>query len=379
MFRSFKIRLYPTKKQEQLMWKHIHCCRYIWNYMIDLQENLYNKGEKHLSAFSMMNRLKPLKNDGEHGWLYEVSNKSLQIVCKDLEQSYQLFFRKKAKFPKFKSRKKSKYSFPICSEQLYFKDMNVLNVQKVGKVKYKTDFNFPFGTGYKYINARISYINNKWILSFSIECENQTLQLTDKFMGIDLGIKELAVVAFGEERLTFNNINKSKKIRNLKQKLKHLQRRISRKYEANRNGMKYVKTNNIVKLENELRKIYIKISNIRNNYINQTTHMLVSMLPSRVVMEDLNVKDMMNNRYLSKYIQEQCFGEFSRQMEYKCERYGIEFIKADRFYPSSKTCSACGSVKHNLKLSDRTYVCESCGLVIDRDYNAAINLSRYIV
>ena len=107
--------------------------------------------------------------------------------------------------------------------------------------------------------------------------------------------------------------------------------------------------------------------------------MLVSMLPSRVVMEDLNVKDMMNNRHLSKYIQEQCFGEFSRQMEYKCERYGIEFIKADRFYPSSKTCSACGSVKHNLKLSDRTYVCESCGLVIDRDYNAAINLSRYIV
>ena len=152
-----------------------------------------------------------------------------------------------------------------------------------------------------------------------------------------------------------------------------------KKYEVSKknNGGKYIKTENIKRNEDRLRKIYAKMSNIRLNYIHQTTHKLISMLPMSVTMEDLNVSGMMKNKYLSKHIQEQCFFEFIRQMRYKCKWNGIVFQQVDRFYPSSKTCSCCGAIKKDLKLSDRTFVCSECGLSIDRDFNAAINLSKY--
>lgn len=184
-----------------------------------------------------------------------------------------------------------------------------------------------------------------------MECENQTPILTDKSMGIDLGIKDLAVIEYDGEPIVFHNINKSKKMRLLNKRLKHLQRDISRKYEANRIGNKYVKTKNIEKQETKLRKLYAHITNIRQNYIHQTTHKLVSLLPQRVVMEDLNVSGMMKNKHLSKAVQEQCFYEFIRQMKYKCEWNGIEFVQVDRFYPSSKTCSNCGCIK-NVMIAD---------------------------
>lgn len=377
MIKSYKIRLYPTKEQEASMWRHINCCRYIWNYMLAHQQELYKQGEKHLSAFSMINLLKPLKNDGEHGWLYEVSNTSLQRICSDLDKAYQSFFEKTSGFPKFKSRKRSKKAFPV-RETLWFSETHVA-IEKFGKIRYKTDFELPFGRGCKFSNPRISNVNGKWMLSFGIECENQTPKLTDISMGIDLGIKELAIAEFGGEKIIFHNINKSRKVKLLQKKVKHMQRAVSRKYENNKAGNRFVKTNNIMKEEAKLRKLYARITNIRTNYIHQVTHTLVSKLPARVVMEDLNIRGMMKNWHLSKAIQEQCLGEFLRQVRYKCEWNGIEFIQADRFYPSSKTCSCCGEIKSDLKLSDRTYVCKSCGLVIDRDYNAAINLSRYAV
>lgn len=379
MIKSFKIRLYPTKSQEQLMWKHVGACRFIWNYMLETQQKNYEQGGCYLSAFSMINLLKPLKNDGEHDWLYEVSSTSLQRICQDVNEAYQRFFRKQAGYPKFKSRKRAKLAFPLNAEYLYFADSQTVQVQKLGRVKYKTDFDLPFGRCVKFMNPRISYIKGKWMLSFGMECENQAPVLTDKPMGIDLGVKDLAVAEFDGEMLQFHNINKSKQMRALKKRLLHTQRSISRKYEQNRVGNKYAKTKNIEKAEAKLRKIYARMSNIRNNYIHQTTHRLVSLRPCMVVMEDLNVRGMMKNRHLSKAIQEQCFHEFLRQMQYKCEWNGIELVQADRFYPSSKTCSGCGMVKDDLKLSDRTYRCQCCGLVIDRDYNAAINLSRYIV
>lgn len=377
MIKSYKIRIYPTKAQEQLMRKHIGACRYVWNYMLDYQQKLYEAGEKHLSAFSMIKLLTPLKNDGEHNWLYEVSNASLQTVCRDLHGAYDGFFKKRSGFPKFKSRKRSKPNFPARCDVLYFASEQLVNIEKLGKVKYKTDFALPIGRGHKFSNPRISFVNGKWMLSFGMECENQALVLTDKSMGIDLGIKDLAVAEFDGEPLIFHNINKSKRMCQLRQKLKRKQRGISRKYEANRNGNRFVKTRNIEKEEAELRKLHARITNIRTNYIHQTTHKLISLLPCKVVMEDLNVQGMMKNRHLSKAIQEQCFFEFIRQMKYKCEWNGIEFVQVNRFYPSSKTCSCCGSIKHDLKLFDRTYHCDSCGVVIDRDYNAAINLSRY--
>lgn len=376
MIKSYKVRIYPTKQQEELMWKHIGSCRFIWNYMLDKQNALHERGEKHLSAFDMNNILKPLKNDGEHEWLYDVSNTSLQKSCQDLQKAYEKFFRRQGGFPKFKSKKRSKNSFPI-RESIWF-DGKTVHIEKVGKVKYKTDFNLPVGRGDKLSNPRIVYKSNKWILSFGVECENQAYELSDKTMGIDLGIKDLAVVSYGDEQIVFHNINKSKKVRNLKRMLRHTQKTISRKYEANRQGNRFVKTNNIIKEEEKLRHLYDRLTNIRNNYLHQTTHTLVSLLPYRIVMEDLNVRGMMKNRHLAKAIAEQCFNEFIRQMQYKSAWRGIEFVQADRFYPSSKTCSQCGCIKKDLKLRDRMYVCDECGFTIDRDYNAAINLMRYV-
>lgn len=379
MIKSYKIRLYPTKEQEQLMWKHIGSCRFIWNWMLAKQEELYKQGEKHLSAFDMMNLLTPLKKQDEYSWLKEVSNTSLKDICRDLDKAYKMFFKKTSGFPKFKSRKKSKPNFPIRTDTLYFKDDKVLNIEKIGKVKYKTDFAFEYGKGTcKFTNARVSYINGKWMLSFGMEYENQARELNDVSMGIDLGVKDLAIVEYNGEPLVFHNINKSKQMRELGKRIRHMQRSIFRKYETNRTGKKYNKTKNIEEQEERLRKLRARQSNIRRNYTHQTTHKLVSLLPKRIVMEDLNVRGIMKNRHLSKAVQEQCFYEFIRQMEYKCAWNGIELVKADRFYPSSKTCSGCGCIKKYLKLSDRTYHCDDCGLTIDRDYNAAINLSRYV-
>ena len=239
---------------------------------------------------------------------------------------------------------------------------------------YKTNYNIPIGKGHKFINPRVSYINNKWILSFGMECESQAPVLTDSPMGIDLGIKETATVAFNDECLCFHNINKSRTIRRLERKLKHLQRNVSRKYRTNGS---FQKTSNIIKAENKVRRLQYHLANIRLNYTHQTTHELVSKLPCRVVMEDLNVSGMMKNKHLSKAIAQQTFYEFIRQMKYKCEWKSIQFLQVDRFYPSSKTCSKCGSIKTDLKLSDRIFVCPDCGFEIDRDYNAAINLMRY--
>ena len=376
MIKSYKVRIYPTKEQKASIWQHIGSCRYIWNYMLAYQQELYERGEKHLSAFSMINLLKPLKNDGEHEWLYDVSAATLQRVCQDLASAYERFFKKTSGFPKFKSRKRSKPAYPV-REAIWFSEKCV-TVEKIGKVRYRTDFALPLGRGHKFSNPRISYVNGKWLLSFGIECENQAPILTDKNMGIDLGVKDLAIAEYEGEQIVFHNINKSCQMRTLNKKLKYLQRSISRKYEVNRKDNRYTRTRNIERDENRLRKLHARITNIRTNYIHQCTHKLISLLPQRVVMEDLNVQGMMKNRHLSKAVQEQCFYEFRRQMQYKCEWNGIELVLADRFYPSSKTCSCCGNIKRDLKLSDRVYKCDVCGAVIDRDYNAAINLSRYV-
>lgn len=377
MIKGFKIRIYPTKEQEKLIWKHIGACRFVWNYMLDLQIERHKNGEKHLSGFDMIKLLTPLKQNEEYVWLREVSNTSLQRTCSTLAEDYNGFFKMRSSFPRFKSRKRSKPSFPVCCEKFYFDD-NTVQIQKLGRVKYKSDFEFPQGREHKFSNVRISFINEKYMLSFGMECENQAPKLTDNVMGIDLGVKDLAVVACGDKQLVFHNINKSKQVRELKRKLRHTQRTISRKYEASkaRTG-RYEKTRNIEREENKLRKLHARLTNIRHNYLHQTTARLISMLPARVVMEDLNVTGMMKNKHLSKAIAEQCFYEFIRQMRYKCEWNGIEFIQAPRFYPSSKACSCCGSIKRDLKLSERTYVCPDCGFTIDRDLNAAINLSRY--
>lgn len=377
MIKTYRIRLYPTKEQESLMWQHIGACRYVWNWMLAKQRELYEQGGKYLSAFSMMNLLPSLKNDGEHGWLYNVSAKTCQIICRDLDKAYKEFFAKRQGFPRFKSRKRNRLSFPVCNEKMSIASNTVMQIQKLGRIKCRIDNRLNADATYKFFNARITYKNGKWIMTVGIESESQVPELTDKSMGIDLGVKDSAIVAFGSEKIVFPNINKGRQIRLLQKRIKHLQRSASRKYEANKTGNKYHKTKNIERCEEKIRKLYAKITNIHTNYIHQSTSKLIKLLPCRVVMEGLNVKGMMKNRHLSKAVQEQCLSEWIRQMQYKCAWNGIEFIQANRFYPSSKTCSNCGCIKHDLKLSDRTFICNECGFTIDRDYQAALNLMRY--
>ena len=397
MIKGCKTRLFPTKDQEEKLWEHIHAARFVWNWGLDYEMELFRNGEKHLSAYSLRKVLTRAKKTEKLAWLNTVSSHTLSIALLDLGAAYDRFFANKpAKFskrkiekaartgknlspyalekhPKFKSKKDNKFKFPVRHDSVYFTD-GCVNIEKIGKVKYRGDRDLPQGrNACKVANPRIKFENNKWILSFGMERDNQAPILTDKSLGIDLGISELAVASFGGEKIVCHNINKSKRVRTLEHKKKHVQRVISRKYRTNGN---YAKTKGVVKYEAILRKIDSKLSNIRKNYTHQTTHRFTSLLPCRVVMEDLNVQGMMKNWHLAKAIQQQCWSEFIRQMKYKCEWSGIEFVQVGRFYPSSKTCSCCGEIKTDLKLKDRVFRCD-CGLVIDRDFNAAINLERY--
>ena len=376
MLKGFRIRIYPTKEQEDLIYKHINQCRFILNYMLNVCNERYQKYHETPRAYDLIRLIRPLKQKEEYKWLYETSGTSQQIVCQDLDKAFRNMFCHISRHPKFKSKKTSKLSYPVCTD-IYFNETKVY-IQKLGKVKYKTDLQISFGKNNKFKNPRISNKLGKWFLTFSMECENQTLPLTESNIGIDLGVKKLAICVYNDEPLVFHNINKSKKVKNLRKRIICLQRNISRKYEQNKQGNKFVKTNNIIREEEKLRKLYAKVSNINDNYIHQITHKIIALLPKRVVMEDLNIQGMMKNHHLAKAIQEQNFYKFITYMKYKCEWNGIEFVQVPRFYPSSKTCSSCGIINTNLKLSDRIYKCE-CGLEIDRDFNAAINLSRYVI
>ena len=344
--------------------------------MLAEQKRRYDLGEKHMSAFDMNKAITALKQREGMEWMSEISVHTFYRACDDLAAAFTNFFSKHASYPRFKSKKYSKPSFPLRDDvgHLWFTETYV-QVPKVGKVKYQTGYNISKGRQCKFSNPRIQLApNGKWILTVCVERESQASILTDKPMGIDVGVKDLAIVAFGDEQFVFHNINKSKRVRTLERKQRHIQRAISRKYHTNGS---YEKTRQIQKYERILRDILFRLTNIRSDYTHKTTHALASMLPQTVVMEDLNVSGMMKNRHLAKAIKDQCLYEFIRQMQYKCEERGIEFVQVSRFYPSSKTCSNCGAIKRDLKLSERTFVCPECGLRIDRDYNAALNLMRY--
>ena len=241
--------------------------------------------------------------------------------------------------------------------------------------------------GKKYSNPRISFDGKYWYLSIAYEILESNCKLTDESIGIDLGVKDLAICSNGK---IYKNINKSKKVRKLKKKLKREQRKASRKLESNTKSYKIIKgyrypvysrplseCKNFQKQQKKIKLLHRKLANIRNNYLHQTTTEIVKTKPSRIVMETLNVKGMMKNKHLAGAIQEQKFYEFKRQVSYKCQKYRIALVEVPTFYPSSKTCSCCGCIKRDLKLSDRIYRCNECGLVIDRDFNASLNLANY--
>ena len=373
MIKAVKIRLFPTKEQEILMFKFCGVMRFAYNWGRARWEELYKQGLEPSKAKIKKEFNNTIKKQEDYKWLKEVSGQITSQAFDDLDKAYKNFFKGLAKYPRFKTKRKSRKSFYVRYDRLYFKG-NAVNIEKIGKVKYKTNYDIPILPNYN--NPRCHFDGKYWYLTLGFEHnENQVELNKDLSIGIDLGVSNLAIVNCLDKPI--KNINKSTKVRKLKKKLKRLQRQVSRKYEANREGCKFNKTNNIIKLEKVIKLVYRKLSNIRANHIHQATNMIIKLRPYRVVMENLNISGMLKNKHLSKTIQEQGFYEFIRQIQYKCKFNGIEFVQADKFYPSSKTCSCCGNVKKDLKLKDRMYVCDICGLEIDRDKNASINLGNY--
>jgi putative transposase len=364
-----KVRLYPTKEQEQKLWQSVGTARFIYNWTLARQEENYKNGGKFISDNYLRKELTILKKT-ELNWLNEVSNNVAKQAVKDGCEAYKKFFKGLADKPRFKNRRKSKPSFYNDTSKLKVKESSVL-IEKVGWINTKKNL-LPMNC--KYTIPRISFDGKYWFIAVGIEKEPPVVELTNESIGIDVGIKDLAICSNG---ITFKNINKTRVVKQLEKRLCRLQRRVSRKYLKNKEGSKFVKTSNVIKIEKQIKLLHRKLANIRSNHNHQATNKIVKTKPSRVVMETLNIKGMMKNRHLSKAIAKQCLYEFKRQMKYKCEFNGIEFVEADRWYPSSKTCSECGHIKPKLSLSVRTYICEECGCVINRDYNASVNLSRY--
>ena len=373
MIKSIKIRLSPTKEQEELMFQSVGIARFAYNWGLSKWEEMYKEGIKPSKAKIRKEFNNSIRKNDDFKWLYNVSGQITAQAFADLEDAYKNFFDGLAQRPKFKNKKKSKKSFYVRYDAIKFSN-NRVNMEKIGKVKYSSNYKIPKLD--KYTNPRCHFDGKYWYLTFGFEHgESQASLNEDLSIGIDLGISHLAIVNHLDNPI--KNINKSKEVRRLKKKLKRLQRQVSRKYEMNKKGSKFVKTNNIIKLERQIKLVHRRLNNIRNNHIHQATSKIIKLNPYRVVMESLNVSGMMKNKHLAEKIAEQKFYEFKRQMKYKCQFNKIEFALADRWYPSSKSCCHCGSIKKDLKLSDRTYTCNVCGLVIDRDKNASINLGNY--
>ena len=374
MITALRVRLEPNKKQMSKLFQSAGVARWAYNWTLGKQEENYKNGGKFIKNGELRKELTQLKQTEDLKWLNAYSNNITKQAIKDACDAYYKYFKGLSGKPKFKSRRKSPPKFYQDTEKIKFKDGKV-RLEKIGWVKLSEKNRIP--EDIKYTNPRVKFDGVHWYVSVGIEVEKKPVELTGCSIGIDVGVKELAVCSNIEE--AYKNINKTKKLRKIEKKLKRLQRKVSNKYEKNKEGRSYVKTGNIIKLEKNIKKLHRRLGNIRTDYRHKVTTEIVKTKPSRIVMENLNISGMMKNKHLSKAIQQQGLYEFSKFIKYKAERQGTEFVEADKWYPSSKTCSECGYVKAKLSLSEREFRCECCGAVIDRDKNASINLSRYKV
>ena len=371
----------PNNKQLTKLFQYAGCSRFAYNWAVAREQENHKQGNKFLSDCDLRKEFTQLKKQENYKWLNKISNNVAKQAIKDACNSYKRFFKGLSKYPKFKSKKNSKQSFYQDNVIIKFTETHVKiegfaisrkkNKQKLNWIKLCEKGRIP--TNCKYRNPRITYDGLHWWVSVSVELDDNTDIPINEGIGIDLGIKDLAICSDGNK---YPNINKTTKVKRLEKKKRMLQRSISRKYNMNKEGERYKKTRNIIKGEHKLLKVIKRLTNIRHNYLHQTTSEIIKRKPSFICIEDLNVSGMMKNKHLSKAIQQQGFYEFRRQIEYKAKWNNIPVILADRFFPSSKLCSCCGEIKKDLRLSDRIYKCD-CGNIIDRDYQASLNLKQY--
>jgi len=359
IYKSFKVKLNPNNKQKTLFKQYAGTARFVYNWALDLLQKDHKSEKKIKPSAITLHKLLVIKKNNEFNWMKEISKWCPQNSLRNLETAYKKFFKKQNSFPKFK-KKGQRDSFTLDASIII--KGNKIKLPKIGWIKLKEHNYIPEG---KPKSATISLMADRWFVSVKYETEIEQKQYENTIIGVDLGIKSLAVCSDGEI------FESPRKLKNKEDQLKLLQRKLSRQQKGSN-------SRNITK--KRLAKVHFNISNHRKDILHKATSCLAKTKSNKtIVIEDLNVKGMLKNHNLAKAISNIGFHEFRRQLEYKCAWYGKELIVADRFYPSSKLCSCCGNKKDELELKDRTYICDNCGLKIDRDLNASINLEQYTV
>ena len=375
LLKSFKTEINPTEEQKARIRKTIGTCRYVYNFYLGHNKALHDNGEKFMTgkSFSLWLNNEYIPNNPDKTWIREVYSKAVKKSIEDGCTAFTRFFKHQSDFPKFKKKGKSdvKMYFVRNNPKDCQCERHRLKIPTLGWVRIKEKGYIPTTKdGYMIRSGTVSVKAGKFYVSVLVEIPDVNIDNnSNEGIGIDLGLKDFAIISNGK---TYRNINKSAGLKKLEKQLIREQRSLSRKYENLKKGESTQRAN-IQKQKLKVQKLHHKMDNIRTDYINKTIAEIVKTKPSYITIEDLNVKGMMKNRCLSKAVASQKFYEFRTRLKAKCDENGIELRVADRFYPSSKTCHHCGSVRKNLKLSDRIYRCE-CGYVADRDFNAALNL-----
>ena len=375
LLKSFKTEINPTEEQKARIRKTIGTCRYVYNFYLGHNKALHDNGEKFMTgkSFSLWLNNEYIPDNPDKTWIREVYSKAVKKSIEDGCTAFTRFFKHQSDFPKFKKKGKSdvKMYFVRNNPKDCQCERHRLKIPTLGWVRIKEKGYIPTTKdGYMIRSGTVSVKAGRFYVSVLVEIPDINIDNnSNEGIGIDLGLKDFAIVSNGK---TYRNINKSAGLKKLEKQLIREQRSLSRKYENLKKGESTQRAN-IQKQKLKVQKLHHKMDNIRTDYINKTIAEIVKTKPSYITIEDLNVKGMMKNRCLSKAVASQKFYEFRKRLKAKCDEKGIELRVADRFYPSSKTCHHCGSIRKNLKLSDRIYRCE-CGYVADRDLNAALNL-----
>ena len=375
MLKSFKTEINPTQEQKSTINRTIGTCRYVYNFYIAYNKELHDNGKKFMTgkSFSVWLNNEYIPNHPDKAWIKEVYSKAVKKSIEDGCTAFTRFFKHQSGFPKFKKKGRSdvKMYFVKNNPKDCACERHRSKIPTLGWVRLKEKGYIPATKdGWKIKSGTVSIKAGRYYVSVLVEIpDTQAVDHSNDGIGIDLGLKDFAILYNGK---TYKNINKSARIKKLEKQLRRAQRCLSRKYENLKKG-EVTQRANIQKQKLKVQKLHHKIDNIRTDYINKIIAEIVKTKPSYITIEDLNVSGMMKNRHLSKAVASQKFSEFRTRLKAKCDDNGIELRIADRFYPSSKLCHCCGRIRKDLKISDRIYRC-ACGYVEDRDFNASLNL-----
>ncbi|MDY5986189.1 MAG: transposase [Lachnoclostridium sp.] len=382
LLRSYKTELKPTVEQKQAIDRTIGVCRFVYNFYIAHNKEIYEKENRFVTGidFSVWLNNEFIPNHPDYTWIREVSSKAVKQSIMDADSAFRRFFKHQAGFPKFKKKgvNEPKMYFVKTDKKAVIRcERHRIKIPTIGWVRLKEKGYIPTDPE-KYVirSGAVSKRAGRYYVSVLVETDEVAERpvLTKEGLGIDLGLKEFAALSNGD---VFRNINKSSAIKKLEKKLKREQKALSRKLEAKKRNQKNQEGgsySNIEKQKLKVQRLHQRLENTRTDYLNKCVYDMVKTKPSYITIENLNVRGMMKNRHLSKAVANQKFYEFRTKLSVKCKENGIELRIVNTWYPSSKMCHRCGNLKRDLKLSDRVFCCPHCGAIIDRDLNAALNL-----